>query len=108
MKLNHVVFPVVLIAACFACSSDDYTLKSRPYPSVETGDVTDISENGATLHGEFLQTGIQDIKDFGFIYNPDHSNTQLNDAERVSLGTTVQTEFSGVADHGLENGSTCW
>ena len=108
MKLNIVSLASAVIVACFGCSSDDYTIQSRSYASVDTGDVTDITENGSTLHGEFLQPGNSAITDYGFIYNQDHDNIRMNDAERVSLGTTVQTKFSAVADHGLDDGRLCW
>jgi hypothetical protein len=104
MKLNHVVFSTIAIAACIACSSDDYKLRDRPYASVDTGEVTDITQNGSTLHGEFLSLGTAQIKDYGFLYDQAQSDPRFNNAEHISLGTTIQNSFSGVADHGLQNG----
>lgn len=108
MKVYHVVFLAVAIVTCHACSSDDVKFADREYASIDTGDVTNITENGATLHGEFLGLGDLEIKDYGFIYSQAHSDPRVGTAERVSLGTVVQTEFSGAADHGLLGGEMCW
>ncbi|MEI9921185.1 MAG: IPT/TIG domain-containing protein [Bacteroidota bacterium] len=108
MKLNSIVLSFAAIACCITCSTDDHTFHSREYASVETGDVTDINENGATLHGEFLGMGTLDLKDYGFLYDQANANTKIGSSERISLGTTAQTNFSGTADRALEDGQTCW
>ena len=108
MKPTYIVFLYIGIVTCIACSTDDHTFKSRPYASPETGEVTEIAENGSMLHGEFFGVGTSPIKDYGFVYDQQNEDIRIGISERVSLGTSIQTRFSGVADHALANGITCY
>jgi N-acetylneuraminic acid mutarotase len=81
MRLLHkTIMPLVFILAFFGCHKMEVT--SRDYPRLNTLDVTDISESGATFTAEIIFRSSFDIVDFGFVW-AQSTNPDLNNADKV-------------------------
>ncbi|MFC0876683.1 hypothetical protein ACE01N_08810 [Saccharicrinis sp. FJH2] len=91
---------------CFSCSKNAEFVK-KPYPAIQTLDVTNISSNGVTFNGEVLQSGIDDIIEYGFVFYPVGSDIS-NMYDTIMLQSTLKGSgaFSLNADHKLSNNVT--
>ena len=52
----------------FSCAKEEKSTKHN-YPRVATKQVTNINTEGVTFNGAFLQAGISEIIDHGFIFS---------------------------------------
>ena len=59
---------------------------SRPYPTVDTFEVSELNETGVTLHGKIIDLG-GGVTDHGFLYATSSiSNDKTSTTDRMSLG----------------------
>ncbi len=93
------------IAFTAACA--DEKVESRSYPVVDTKDVSDVNEHGATLNGEILDTG-DGATDHGFLFNKSPVLPATIDAsDRISLGPTETAgKFATLANRNLASSQT--
>jgi len=77
-----------VILTMTSCEKDE--MQKRDYPRVRTLAVTDINEEGATVHGEIISLGQGGVDDCGFVWSTSYSPT-LDYSERVSLGPVQET-----------------
>jgi hypothetical protein len=85
LKLVPIFFPLL----CTNCHKEE--ILPRDYPRINTLEVTDINNSGATFRAEFIYPGNSEISDHGFIWSTNEDLTLLN-AEKISLGTASGKE----------------
>lgn len=97
MKHITLIILVSIVVSIIGCTKDA-TLQSKQYPYVNTKDVTDIDETGATFEAEILNTGQVKITDFGFIWGNENGeyeyslyNTGSLDNFRIRISTDMVT-----------------
>jgi hypothetical protein len=99
---QKIILTLICVALCYACN--DPKLESRPYPSIDTNEVIDITSEGATLTGEVLALGSSSVQDYGFVYS-NHKNSLLNSSEIISLGKlSKEGKISAHIDRNLPEG----
>lgn len=82
-----------------------YEFPQTPYPRLETIEVTDISQTGATFRAHLTDFGSQAIVDHGFIWSLSENFIQEND--KIQLGEiSGSSEFNGEINHGLYKDNT--
>jgi len=64
MKYNTIYF-FLLSIVIFSCHKDD----DWRYALIQTGDITDIDDTGATFNAWISETGGSEILDYGFVWN---------------------------------------
>jgi hypothetical protein len=100
-----IVCGAVLISLTFllilpSCEKEEYR-----HPVIHTGEVTGISEEGATFHGRIIETGSDKIVDHGFIFGPAQGATPDNTI-KISLGKPAGIDFQHFSNHSLQKGET--
>jgi hypothetical protein len=102
MKYINLIF-VILILLLTTCGDDDN--ETRPYPRVRTGDVSDITSEGALFRGEITVSSVE-IIDYGFVWST-NSNPTLSNAEKISLGKkNGPGKFTQVVERSLEQSAS--
>jgi hypothetical protein len=81
------------------CQKEEIT--PRDYPRINTLEVTDINDTGATFRAEFIYPGKSTISDHGFIWGTKEDITLLN-ADKISLGrTSGKGSFDAIINYSL-------
>lgn len=82
-----------------ACDSTEFPAP-RPFPLVETLEVSEISENGATFSMKLLDFGEEEILDYGFVWGIDFlPSIEKNDT--VHINSMQAQQHSVSIDNGL-------
>ena len=102
----HTLLIASLLMVVAGCSNDD-KFTSRSTPIVNTYSISDVDDQGATLHGEILDLG-DGVTDHGFFYGPTSINpTTAASCDILSLGPTDSAgTFSAAATTDLVKGTT--
>lgn len=104
MKTHYTLLFLLTIVILAGCSEDEVT--SRDYPRLNTLNVTNISENGATFRAEIIYRGDFEIHESGFVW-VDHEYPSLdNDAESVPSEEIKSNKFSAQINTTLTSGKT--
>ena len=103
-RLYILIFVAFFSAVIISCTKEKET--EQDYPRVATGLATNISVDGVTFNGSFLQAGKEEIIDHGFVYGVTSKlNTQHD--EKLSLGaSTGNGSFTATANQALKTGET--
>lgn len=83
------IFFIMIIALNFiltTCTKENE--EEREYPRVNTFEVTDITEKGATFSGNIFYAGNQEIIDHGFIWGQNKLSLSIQNASILSLGAS--------------------
>jgi N-acetylneuraminic acid mutarotase len=67
--LRTILLGIILIFLV-SCKKDAET-EIKDYPIIETLEVSNINEKGATFNAEFINLGNENVKEFGFVYGAD-------------------------------------
>jgi len=78
--ISLVLFGIILVT----CKKDSEV--EREYPRVNTFEVTDITEKGATFSGNIFYDGNQEIIDHGFVWAQYKLSLSIQNASVLSLG----------------------
>lgn len=73
MKIQNLIIRIlffIVILASAGCTDDE--IIPREYPRLETLEVTNISDSGATFNARIILLGNQDIIEYGFVWHPDY------------------------------------
>lgn len=90
---------ILLLTVC----TDEEPLHERPYPAIETLEVSSITSEGALLNGNFLRLN-GEVIDYGFLWSSDEI-LSLNNAERRSMGPRKEAgTFSALIETTLKEG----
>jgi N-acetylneuraminic acid mutarotase len=77
-----------LFLLCFLSCSND---KEFGYPLIQTGEVTDIDNTGATFHARIIDLSKEDISEYGFVWGmeemPDINSSQVKLSAGPESGT---------------------
>lgn len=82
----------MLAFSLVTCSKDRTII--RPFPSVQTLEVSNISESGATFNAKIINEGNLEIIEHGFVWNRLENPTIDNADKRVLTSSIVNNEFS--------------
>ncbi len=82
MALAIGAFVIIILS----CEKKDVE-PQRIFPRVLTGQVTEISEDGAVVHGEIALKGSEPIIERGFVWHNDDRIPKLSNADFKSLAT---------------------
>jgi len=97
-KNSFVLYCLVLMVTCTKEETS-----SRPYPRVETGEVTDITRTGAVFHGQITFSSTE-ILDRGFVW-ANNTDLTLESSDKISSGTAVgKGNFEAQVSRDLETG----
>jgi hypothetical protein len=97
----HKLISSFLIIICFSCTTEEIT--TRPYPRLRTLEVTNVTNESVTFHGEVISSS-QDILDHGFLWLDSGSPT-FDNSEKISLGSKAAPgPFEAVCEWGMEKG----
>ncbi len=100
-KVSLIVFLSLFIIS--ACTKEEVI--PRPYPRVNTMDITNIAAGGALFNGEIFFTNVP-VRDHGFLWSP-YAGVVGVQSDRISLGPKGGTgSFEATAAWGLEKGKT--
>jgi hypothetical protein len=83
-----------------SCEKDKYQ-----HPVVHTGEVTDITPEGAMFHGRITEMGSEEIVDHGFVWGT-AKEPNLDNSIKILLGKAENTEFQKYLDNSLQKGRT--
>jgi hypothetical protein len=81
--MNKITFNALLCAIIAILSTCNYEFPAPPYPRVETLEVTDISNTGATYHAQIIEPGPEPIINHGFVW---YEGGALLDNDKIELG----------------------
>lgn len=103
MIYKKIIFFIIIIASNFiltTCSKENE--EEREYPRVNTFEVTDITDKGATFSGNIFYAGNQEIIDHGFIWGQNKLSLSIQNASILSLGASNgPIEFTANINYGL-------
>ena len=80
-----------------SCEKEKYQ-----HPIVHTGEVTNITSEGATFHGRITQMGSEEIVDHGFVWGMMHE-PNLKNSNFLKLGKLENETFNAIAQAGFIN-----
>jgi hypothetical protein len=93
----HFLFLVFWV---FSCTSDK-ELETQAYPILRTLNVTNINPDGATLNGEILNQGDEEILSYGFVFDIDDPDIDNSDtiiiskiAKEMAFSVTLDDAFA--------------
>lgn len=87
-----------------ACSDNEFP--ASPYPRIETLPVMNVTEEGALLQANIIESGNEPITDHGFVWGAG-SDVRLETGDKVRLGPNSGTgQFEANARTGLSKGQT--
>lgn len=95
-------FFIIIIALNFiltTCSKENE--EEREYPRVNTLEVKEISQNGATFEANIYAEGSEGIIDHGFVWGTNDVFLSVENSDRISLGA-----FSGIGKYDVQIQST--
>jgi hypothetical protein len=93
------LLPILFTLLAVNCQKEE--ISPRDYPRINTLEVANINDSGATFRAEFIYPGNSTISDHGFIWGLNEDITLLN-AEKVSLGGTPgKGSFSATVNYSL-------
>jgi hypothetical protein len=75
---HNVPFKFLILLSIFSCTKDK-DFETQTYPILHTLGVTKISPEGATLNGEILKLGQEEILRYGFVFDPDKPDIGYSD-----------------------------
>src|SRR5574344_2144309 len=98
MKVPKLLFIVILLTCCLACSKgsdSEPTPEPQPAgtPTLKINESSNITSNSATVSAQITSTGTSDVINCGFIYSSSNKNPTINDASKVE---TTPSSFQGV------------
>lgn len=86
--------------------SEETTLRfTNQLPTVETLQVSDITETTAVLHGSIVSKGIPDYTERGFVYSSTFTNPAIESDEKIQVSGWGIGDYSANLS-GLETGTT--
>src|SRR5688572_30195781 len=95
------IIAIFFLLVFFSCTTEEITI--RPYPRIKTSEVTNITSDGATFHGEVISASTN-ILDHGFLWL-DQSSPTLENADKISLGSKATLgPFDALCERGLTKG----
>ncbi|NVK53158.1 MAG: IPT/TIG domain-containing protein [Flavobacteriaceae bacterium] len=104
-KINFFHTSISLLICLFLlvqCSQND--ILERSYPTIETLDVTQVSENGVTFNATITNTGNYAILEHGFVWSTSIYPT-IHDSEKIIFNSSIQSnKFSADISTTLNNG----
>lgn len=101
MKYSKISRTLSLFSGLMLIACGEEQVATRDYPVVYTKPVTEISQSGANLNAEILNTGTSGILDHGFVYG-DKPHPTIDESERISLGESLEKgTFSTFANRNL-------
>jgi len=93
MKIQNLVirtlsfYAIIISISC----TEDNEITPREYPRLETLEVTNSSELGATFNGKIIHPGNQEIIEYGFVWSSRSDDPTLGD-ERIILTEKLNNE----------------
>ena len=84
----------------FSCEREE----NYAHPLVHTGEVTEITGDGAVFYGDITRLDDQEILDHGFVWNTQSSPT-VNNSFKRSIGPTEGGSFNAKVHAGFEEGT---
>jgi hypothetical protein len=98
----YLLFALVLILTS-TCTKDDE--EQKPFPRIQTLEVTNISENGATFRGQIHSTSGEAIIEHGFVWSQSVDLININNNDKILLGSFPGTgSFEAHINTTLEKG----
>ncbi len=95
---SYILILCVLAVFLFkSCEKDKFQ-----HPVAHTGEVTEISPEGATFHGRITEMGSLEIVDHGFLWGTEKEPSPANSI-RVSLGKPERRDFQNHLNNSLRN-----
>lgn len=95
-NLNKEKFLSILIVGSFffqlVSCEEKAEYNQQNYPIIQTNEVTEIDSSGAKFSGELLKSGIDEILDYGFVWNK-NPKPNLNNF-KISLGNEITPKIS--------------
>ena len=85
-------FGIVISFFLVSCTKDAEFI-SKPYPIIQTQNVTQIDSSGATFNGDFIDLGYSPILEYGFVFSIDEPSLENSDSLIVNMNASVG-EFS--------------
>lgn len=103
-SLYKITLSALLSFLCITCKEEEVT--SRNYPRLNTLEVTDVSEKGATFNAAFLYRGNFEVTSYGFVWSEQGGPT-LGNSDRIIYSESIQSEtFSAEVTTTLSKGIT--
>jgi len=91
MKYNILIFSVLLLLLLSACQKDFPRI-----PAVATNDVTNITTNSATLNGNFIDVGENEILSYGFCWSTNPNPTIADNKADRNYGKITNNFIYGL------------
>ena len=79
-KLIYLSLMITMLLSC----TKDAEIGIKNYPVIQTLEVSKIDANGAMFNGQFINTGLSEIIEYGFIFAPDEAFQHESDTILVS------------------------
>jgi hypothetical protein len=102
MKLISKLFVLIVPVLFTSCTENDVT--SRDYPRLNTLEVTNISQNGATFNAQITYGGNCEVLSFGYVWSKS-DNPTLESSEKIIYTENIKSgTFSATILTTLEKG----
>lgn len=99
MHRKVILYALTVFLFLLSCTKDA-TIISKPYPVLQTFDVTSINSEGVTFNGAFIDPGYSEITDYGFVFYPVNQDTLLSDSVLIT-STPINGNFSISISEGI-------
>jgi hypothetical protein len=83
--------PLLLITICLLSTCKREKEPTLAYPLVNTLDVVNITNQGATFRGDIYSAGSEPIIDYGFVWGKFETDLSVESNDRISLGSRAGT-----------------
>ncbi len=103
--LRKMIFLTVgVLFIVVACQKKDDWYSTRPYPRIQTLDVTEISPTGALFNGEMLRKGTEPVDDHGFMWTDNPKSGMMHMQERSLGPLEKEGVFQCLVQYGIPKG----